>query len=210
MKITKFVHSCLLVETDDRTALFDPGMMSTKSIDVSKITKLDDIIITHEHFDHFAIDIVKEIVQKFPDVRITSTQSVVDKLIKENITAENKPSDGVVFFDAPHEKTYPLIETPTEIGVHYLDVLTDPGDSHSFSETKAILALPVQAPWGTSVNAVNLAIKLKPRYVLPIHDWHWRDEARKAMYDTFSNIFKQHGIEFFSLENGVPIEIGSP
>jgi L-ascorbate metabolism protein UlaG (beta-lactamase superfamily) len=210
MKITKFVHSCLLVETGDRTALFDPGMMSAESLDLSGITKLNDIIITHEHVDHFAIDVIKNIVQRFPAVRITSTQPVVEKLSIENIAAQSSPSEGIVFFDAPHESTEPLVKTPAEIGVHYLDVLTDPGDSHSFSETKSILALPIQAPWGSSIKALNLAIKLHPQYVLPIHDWHWSDEARTGMYKQFGKIFEDNGIKFFPLKNGISIEIGPP
>ena len=62
MKITKFVHSCLLVEMPapiSRTALFDPGVWST--VDVNKLEYLDDIIITHEHGDHFDPELVKKL-----------------------------------------------------------------------------------------------------------------------------------------------------
>lgn len=208
MKITKFVHACLLVETPDRTALFDPGTMSETALGADKLSRLDDIFITHEHSDHFSLNLVKQLVQKFPQVRITSTAPVVATLAKEGIAGSTNPPEGVSFFDSPHESKPPLMPVgPEQIGVHYLDSLSHPGDSHSFHETKAILALPVTAPWGTSFKAISLAFELKPRHVLPIHDWHWRDEARQMMYDRFEQVLAGQGITFHKLQTGQPVEI---
>lgn len=212
MKITKFVHSCLLVEMPEpvnRTTLFDPGVFSEYAVEVDTLKWLDDIVITHSHADHFSLPLVKRLVAKFPGVRITAPPDVVQSLAEAGINASSEASQGIVFFDAPHEAGEPLFAAPEQRPVHYLDMLTNPGDSHSFEETKAILALPVQAPWGSTRNAVNLALKLKPQYVLPIHDWHWSDEARMQMYDRLEQIFQAAGINFVSLTNGDPILINS-
>jgi L-ascorbate metabolism protein UlaG (beta-lactamase superfamily) len=205
MKITKLVHSCLLVEMPapvNRTALFDPGSMSTVNVD--SLEFLDDIIITHGHGDHFDLDLIKKLVAKFPQVRITAPDEVVEQLNGESIAATSAASEGIVFFDSPHEDVMPMFPAPQEIGVHYLDKLSHPGDSHSFKETKAILALPVQAPWGSSVKAMNLALQLKPQYVIPIHDWHWRDEARMQLYDRFEQVLGKADITFIKAVNGEP------
>lgn len=212
MKITKFVHSCLLVEMPEpvnRTALFDPGMMSAAALKDHNFEYLDDIIVTHTHGDHFDPDTIKWLVEKFPNVRITAPAEVVDSLKQQSITATDQPSDGIVFFESPHETIRPVFdsEPPQEIGVHYLDLLSHPGDSHSFKESKSILALPVQAPWGSEVDAIRLALELKPQHVLPIHDWHWSDDARNGEYDRMEGIFGQQGITFHKLETGVPIVI---
>jgi L-ascorbate metabolism protein UlaG (beta-lactamase superfamily) len=210
MKITKFVHSCLLVEMPEptnRTALFDPGVMSSPAIDIESLEFLDDIIITHEHSDHFDLDTVKKLVAKFPSVRVTSTPSVVSQLDKAGIKASSQPSEGIVFFDSPHEDVLPMFPHPEQIGVHYLDRLSDPGDSHSFKETKEILALPVTAPWGSNIKAINLALELKPRLILPIHDWHWSDQAREASYDRMAEIFTESDIKFHKLKTGEPVVI---
>lgn len=208
MKITKFVHSCLLVETPDRTALFDPGSFSEEALDFNQLERLDDIFITHEHGDHFSLELVKKLVQKFPEVCITSTTPVVTQLAKEGIPAVNNAPKGVSFFESIHASKPPLMPVgPEQIGVHYLDSLSHPGDSHTFKETKAILALPVTAPWGTSFNAISLACELKPQYVLPIHDWHWHDKARKMMYDRFEQSLGEQGMTFYKLQTGQPIEI---
>lgn len=207
MKVTKYIHSCLVVETPDRVAIFDPGMMSEPVLNVDGLKRLDDIFITHEHGDHFSPSLVKKLVTKFPQVRITTTNQVVEQLTKEGIKASTVPPEGVSFFDSPHEKVDPLFPPPEQIGIHYLDKLSDPGDSHSFTETKAVLALPVQAPWGSSVNAINLALQLAPKHVLPIHDWHWSDEARQQMYDRFEQVLGAQGITFYKLETGKSVDI---
>lgn len=208
MKITKLVHSCLLVEMPEpvnRTVLFDPGEMS--EVNTDSLQYLDDILITHEHGDHKDIGLLKKLVAKFPDVRITSTEEVVKQLEAEGIKASATPPDGVTLFESPHESVAPMFNPPEEVGFHYLDKLSHPGDSHSFQETKEILALPVQAPWGSSINAIRLALKLRPKYVIPIHDWHWRDEAREGLYERFEKVFADNGITFIKATNGEPFTV---
>ncbi|HSX42497.1 MAG TPA: MBL fold metallo-hydrolase [Candidatus Saccharimonadales bacterium] len=210
MKITKLVHSCLLVEMPapvSRTALFDPGSMSTVPIDT--LEYLDDIIITHSHSDHFDLETVKRLVAKFPNVHITAPDDVVEALNVESIPATSAASEGIAFFASPHAEIQPLqpAAPPPEIGVHYLDKLTHPGDSHTFRETKAILALPVQAPWGSPNDAVKVALELKPRYVIPIHDWHWSDAARASMYERFQKTLAPSGITCIGPVNGEPFVI---
>lgn len=205
MKITKLGHSCLLVEMPEpvnRTALFDPGIFST--VDVDSLEFLDDIIITHSHSDHFDIELLKKLVAKFPEARITAPEDVVAQLQAEDIKAGSAASDGIVFFESPHEEIRPLFASapPPEVGVHYLDKLSHPGDSHSFIETKAILALPVQAPWGAPRRATELAYQLKPKYVIPIHDWHWSGAARQNAYDTMEKAYAEQGITFLKPVSG--------
>ncbi|HSH55598.1 MAG TPA: MBL fold metallo-hydrolase [Candidatus Limnocylindrales bacterium] len=210
MKITKLSHSCLLVEMPEpvsRTVLFDPGMMSEPLVDVESLVYLDDIIITHGHPDHLSIPLVQKLLQKFPEVRITAPPSVVVELKQHDVFATSEAYEGIQFFKSLHEQGDPLFETPEQIGVHYLGMLSHPGDSHSFTETCPILALPVTAPWGAAVRAVNLTIELKPTYVLPIHDWHWSEAAREQMYGRLEQILTPQGIEFIPLKDGEPYVI---
>lgn len=210
MKITKFVHSCLLVEMPEpinRTALFDPGVMSKQVLDIDNLKYLDDIFITHIHPDHFDPETLQKLVKKFPDVRITATPDIVAELESVGIKASDQAPEGVQFFDAPHEDVQPMFPQPQQIGINYLELFTDPGDSHTFNQTKQILALPITAPWGSSIKALNLALTLKPEHVLPIHDWHWSDAARQQTYDRFEQILGQQGITFHKLETGKPVVI---
>ena len=213
MKVTKFEHACLLVEMPspvNRTVLFDPGSMSESALDVGALEYLDDIVITHIHGDHVSMKLMAQLLEKFPNVRIITTPEVSEMLQKEGVIAGNihtEPVAGMEFFDSPHENVKPLFEQPQEIGVHYLGLLTHPGDCHSFTETKEVLALPLTAPWGSTIDAVNLALKLKPKYILPIHDWLWRDQVREKMYADLVTFFKSQGITFFALKTGEPVVI---
>lgn len=208
MKITKLMHSCLLVEMTEpvnRTVLFDPGVFSEPFVDVASLVWLDDIVVTHMHFDHMSVPLIKKLVDKFPKVRITAPEDAIQHLSEAGIRVSTDTPEGIELFESPHESIYPLSSTPEQIGVHYLGLLTHPGDSHTFSQTKSVLALPVQAPWGSTIRAINLALELKPKYIVPIHDWHWSEEARVQMYSMMEKVFKEEGITFLSVNNGEPI-----
>lgn len=211
MKITRFVHSCLLVETPERVGIIDPGEYSWPSgmFNIDKLKRLDDVIITHEHYDHFHMPFVQALYEKFPDVRFTATPLVVEELEKvgiKNVGANG--SAGIEVTQVTHESMAPLAPPPNQnLVVHYLDRLTHPGDSHHFEKSKEILALPITAPWGTWRRAAELGLELKPKTIIPIHDWHLNDEARLGAHDRFEAFFKEHGITFIKIKDGEAVEL---
>lgn len=206
--ITKFGHSCLLVELSEagRNALFDPGVYS--SVPVETLPELHDILITHQHADHMDGRLIKTLRAHFPRARITAPPDAGEMLKRAGVAdVQTSPGEGFSFFEAPHEAIEPLYaaEPPRENGVHYDHVLTHPGDSHHFHETMPILALPVTAPWGSAVEATRIALELHPQYVVPIHDWHWKDEARSHLYDDMERRFAEVGIHFLKVRDGMPM-----
>lgn len=210
MKLTKFGHSCVLIETESngkpRAAIFDPGVWSNIALD-SMLT-LDDVFISHGHPDHIDVAKLKAIVAKFPEVRITAPTEVVVMLQQEGFAhASDVAPAGSSFFVSPHEGHLPFMEPPEEIGIHFMNQYSHPGDSHSFRETMPVLGLPVQAPWGSMMEAVDLALKLRPQYIMPLHDWHWREEARTWAYDRMEQLFKDNGITFLRPVDGQTIEV---
>lgn len=209
MKITKYVHSCLLVETSDRVALIDPGQFSAQSglLDIANLSRLDDLIITHEHFDHFYLPFIEKLLKAFPDVSLTTTNSILSQIQQVGLRPKTGPSSSIHIFSTSHEPLDPLGKAPDNIGIHYSDELTHPGDSHHFTESKRILALPMTAPWGTVMRAAQLGLELRPEVIIPIHDWHWNSEARKGFYETFESFFGAEGIRFLKLEDGVSVEV---
>lgn len=208
MKISKHLHSCLLINEQNQTFLIDPGVFTyqEKALDISKIEKLDYILITHEHPDHMHMPFVKELVEKFPEVKIISNQSVVALLQKEHIKATNTSDDIVTLESVPHEKLWDK-QPPENVLITVFGKLATPGDSHHFQTSAAILALPIQAPWGSTTDAVELALQLQPKVIIPVHDWMWKDDFRKSMYQRLAEFFKTKGIEFKSLEIGETTEV---
>lgn len=211
MKITKYVHSCLLVETEKETVLFDPGQFSWESgtFNIDTLKKLDIVVITHEHPDHFYDVFVKVIEEKFPKACFISTPTVVAELKKlgvKNAVCESMPSIKV-FSTKRHAKIEPLAPSSENIAVHVADRLTVGGDRHDLEETKEILALPITAPWGSAREAADMALRLKPKFIIPIHDWHWNEAARLAEYGRSGEVYAHHGITLIKPVDGVPIEL---
>jgi len=207
MKISKHVHSCLLVEERGRTMLIDPGDYSFEegAIDAKSISTLDFLLITHEHADHMHTPLVKQLASKFPELKIISNSSVADILGKEGLTVSTEGNEFIKVIAAPHEKV--LGKTPENAMFQIFNKLTHPGDSHSFNSTTKILAMPVQAPWGSFVAAIEKAAELKPKIVIPIHDWHWKDKARKKLYEIAADYLSRLGINFKAAETGEVVEV---
>ncbi|MEX1058975.1 MAG: hypothetical protein WEC17_00860, partial [Candidatus Saccharimonadales bacterium] len=115
--------------------------------------------------------------------------------------------ENLIVFEAPHE---PLpLNTPIvpNIGVHISDKLTHTGDSYSFENTREVLALPLTGPFASYKQALDVIVRLKPKVVLPLHDWEWHKAARENRYSRAKELLKKHGIEFIELENAQPTEI---
>lgn len=210
IKVTKYMHSCLLVEADGLVALFDPGNFSYESglFDLNKIDVVDRIIITHEHADHFHLPFVEMVVAKFPDLKITAPQSVIDQLEHLQVGALRcESSTCTKIIKSDHEPLPFGWPQPDNIGVHFQDAITHPGDSHNFTETKRVLAMPMTAPWGSFTSAVAKVLELKPEVVIPIHDYHYRPEVLAGLYQRFEQAFAEKGIKFIIPVNGQVFEV---
>lgn len=208
MQVTKFIHSCLLIEEDGKRFLIDPGNYTAeaKVLSIPALDSLDYLLITHEHVDHMDLSLVKEIVNKFSNIKIMSNNSVAELLGKESIKVSTESDQVVKMETVLHERVFE--STPPEnVMITIFDKLVDPGDCHHFQTKAPILALPLQAPWGSLTEAVELAERLKPRVILPIHDWHWNDKAREMLYKRLKDHFDKIGINFIPLQTGEAVNI---
>jgi L-ascorbate metabolism protein UlaG (beta-lactamase superfamily) len=178
--ITKLVHACLLVEVGEKRILIDPGSFSwnDERFDLSMVEGVDRILITHEHADHVAADFVRGALERSNSAAVETTASLAAILQEQGI---NATTTGTPQFAAPHERI-PIGPGPANTGFHVEDVLTHPGDSHSFVETMPILAMPFAAPWGSLVAGVDRTRLVQPRYVIPIHDWFLSEDGKTFMY----------------------------
>lgn len=212
MRITKFVHSCLLVETDNLSVLIDPGRYSWDShlINPNHLPDLSHIIITHEHGDHYHEPALRALSQRFPHASIVTNNDLAKKI--EELKLPNPISagteEGLTVFEAPHEPLPLNVPAPLNIGVHIGDSLTHPGDSLAIKKTGDTLVLPVTGPswvnWGQSLKA---AVKLKPKQIIPVHDWHWHQMAREEQYDKIKIWLKPYKIKVLELKNAEPVEL---
>lgn len=208
MKISKHIHSCILIEENGKKVLIDPGNYSVedKGINIDDIKTLDYLLITHEHMDHMYVPFIKEVLYKFPDLKFISNVAVKNKLSLEGIKVDLEGDNLVEIVDAPHEHVFGAPQFQNSL-FNAFNTLTHPGDNLSFTKTCRILALPVQAPWGSLTQAVEKAVEVKPEYIIPIHDWHWSTEARNSLYARLVDYFAKFRIKFFPVQTGEEVEI---
>jgi len=195
MKLTKLGHSCVLAENDGKVALFDPGSWADKDL-ILGVAHVDEIVYTHEHADHFSPEILQSLAARFLSVKVVCNAEIQAKISEAGIAVKvSEESEDIKKFSAPHEQLpIPGTQPPAENGYHFLDVFSHPGDSQHFSETKKVLAMPFIAPWGKTGDSIDLVLKLKPEYVLPIHDWHYTEEAKQWLQGVLEMIFTPTGI----------------
>ncbi len=208
MKLSKYLHSCLVVEDQGKTILIDPGNYSVESgaINVEQFSKLDAVCYTHEHADHFYLPFLRQLIIKFPDIQIFATGSIADMLEKDGISAFTEGNDFIKLTPVPHEKIF-MGPSPENVMVTLWEKFASPGDSLTFDRSPEILALPIQAPWGSTTWAVETAMKVKPKVIIPIHDWHWKEEVSKGMYERLEEFFAKQNIRFLKPETGEVFEV---
>lgn len=207
MKITKFQHACVLVEDNQHVALFDPGQYTMESglLDPSQLTRLDYVLITHEHFDHFSIELCKKLAQAFPGALFVSTPVVITQLHDAGIHNTSEGSnEHIDIAPLKHDGMAPLGPTPPcdNVRFHYKDLVTHPGDTLRLEESKEILLLPLAGPWEAAIDAVALGLNLRPKAIVPIHDKMWDVEWQRSMYDRLENFYAEHGITFVKAIDG--------
>jgi L-ascorbate metabolism protein UlaG (beta-lactamase superfamily) len=210
MRITKYLHSCLLVEDHGKRILIDPGAFSFLEglVRVDDIPHIDAIGVTHSHPDHADIAHMKAIIERDNPV-VLGSRRVVEAL-KENgiiateISGENDSAGGfhIRAIPAKHESTLSG-EEPENTAYLINGQILHPGDSFSdemlpYAGTD-ILALPVSAPWTSELRAAEFAVAMRPKHVIPIHDGHMKSFFQERMYERFKAALEKSGTVFHPL-----------
>ena len=203
ISIQKLGDSCLLVDVNGHRALLDPGFYAWEHerIDLAAMPAPDRLLITHGHQDHLSIEFVQALVAAFPDRVVETNEEVAGGLAEAGIDATTHSTDWTAQFSAPHEPTPMGSQPPHNVGFTVGGVFVHPGDSYTFDASPLVLALPILPPWGSTTEAVNLAKRIRPRHVIPIHDWHLTEDGKKWVYGTAIRGLAEDGITFLPLDD---------
>ncbi len=210
MKITKFGHSCLLVEENGVRILVDPGVYSTAQ---NELKNIDAVLITHEHQDHVDIASLKTVLGNNAGARVITNGSVADIFVKEGIKVDlvedgaSTDVKGVTIEGVGKEHALIHSSVPRIKNVGYFiagrffypgDALTIPG------RPVEILAMPTAAPWGKVSEFLDYAIAVKPKVCFPVHDAILKDPAFGNRWPSL--VLPPAGISFQILELGKEYE----
>lgn len=215
MIIRKFLHSCILIESKGQKLLIDPGSFCfiEGKLKPEEIPTPDIILLTHEHADHYYPEALSKISR--PGTKILSHPRMQALLRERGFeSAAINTGETIVMgvfsirgIQAPHEKIPTTV--PENIGFIINEKFFHPGDSLSFvlKTNPLAFAMPISAPWLTWVNALETALSIKPRVVIPIHDAIIKDFWIQRMYDVSREKLESSGIQFKPLALNEVLEI---
>lgn len=206
MKITKFGHTCLLVEEGGLRLLIDPGSYSSG---FEKLKNLDVLLITHEHQDHINIDAVKKLIENDPGMQILTVPGAGKILEKEHIPFTQRGGGEIVtvknvpleFFGKLHAVIHSSLPVCDNIGVMIANRFFFPGDALTIPPKPVeILALPVGGPWIKLGETIDYAIALKPKICFPVHDGMFSANGTGTAHRIPKMVLQPLGIKFLPLE----------
>jgi len=207
MKISKYLHSCLVFELDGYKLLFDPGKFSFAEdlVGPEMFADVDGIVITHIHPDHFDISILKQILA-LNNVPVYTNAQVGEALAKADIP-HTVWSDGVYNLgpfklEAITVKHELILDNPLPQMTGFIinDKVLHPVDSmeDALLQYKGIelLIMVTMAPFTNELRITDFADKLQPKQILPVHDGYAKDFFIEQRYEAYQKHFEKHDIKF--------------
>ncbi|MEO5832201.1 MAG: MBL fold metallo-hydrolase [Nakamurella sp.] len=209
MKLTKYGHSCLLVEQGSDRILVDPG---TFSQGWENLTGLTAVLITHAHPDHVDTAKLPVLLALNSDVQLFADPGSVGALAEAGVHATSVEAGDTLDLATPiqvYGETHAVIhrDIPTIPNRGYLvdGRLYLPGDSLQVpAQAVEILALPVAAPWMAVKEAVDFLRAVDPTTVIPIHE---KLLANPAMVYGLLQKLKPADTQWLDLDDGATVEV---
>ncbi len=174
MKLTKFEHSCLVIELEGGKLVVDPGSFTVPLIDYTGITA---VVITHEHADHWTPEHLERIVKDSPDVTLFGPEGVTNAAKDFPVTTVHAGDVVIVgpftlaFYGGQHAIIHSSIPVVDNLGVMINDTLFYPGDSFTVPPVPVeVLATPVGAPWLKIAEVMDYVTAVSPARSFPVHE----------------------------------------
>ena len=213
MRLTKFGHSCLLVEEAGARVLLDPGSFSEGFEELEGLTAL---CYTHQHPDHLDRDRVRQLLDRNPGVRVVSDEGSAQALGEAGADVEvvhdgdelDLGGLGVAVVGRDHAAIHPDVPVVPNVGYlvggrlfHPGDALTDPG------QPVEVLAVPAGAPWLKLAEAVDYLRRVGHQVAVPVHEKLLSDLGISLHYRQLDQLGARGGTRFEVLDDGHPLEL---
>jgi len=173
VRLTKYGHACVRLDTGSGSVVLDPG---TYSPDVD-LAGVSDVLVTHEHADHLDVDRLVPLVRD--GLRLHSNAAVAEQLRADHAVDVHAVAPGESFDVAglevrvvggEHAEIYDGLPGCANVGFVLGDVY-HPGDSVHVPDVEVTtLLLPVSAPWLKLAEALDFVRAVAPARAFPVHD----------------------------------------
>ena len=188
MRITRFGHSCVLVEDGNGRVLLDPGVFSSGFEDLRGLT---GVLITHQHPDHLDPERVTRLLEANPEAQlVTDEGSQLD--VPQTVVHAGDTLDlglSVSVHGSEHAVIHADIPRVPNVGYLVGGRFFTPGDALTVPEADVeVLGLPTDAPWLKLSESVELLRAIKPKRAFPVHDGVLAPAAAGIWYGHFERL----------------------
>jgi len=212
MRLTKFGHSCLLVEEQETRMLFDPGTLSDGFEELQGLTA---ILYTHQHADHLDPERVRALLDRNPGVWVVSDEGSANALRDASAEVE-VVHDGaeldiggveVRVYGRDHAVIHPDIPVIPNVGYLVAGRLFHPGDAFTVPDRRVeVLAVPAGAPWLKLSEAIDYLRELRPSVAVPVHEKLLSAIGTTLHYRQLEQLSGE-GTTLRVLDDGKPVEL---
>ncbi|GAB3602292.1 MBL fold metallo-hydrolase [Kineococcus gypseus] len=213
MRITRYGHSCLLVETARARVLLDPGAFSSGW---EELTGLDAVLLTHQHPDHVDVEKLPQLLESDDGAALHAEPETAASLRGAGIEAVAlRAGSSLVLGDltveavgGEHALIHPDVPRVGNVGLLLRaegePTVFHPGDSYATVPAGVdVLALPLSAPWAASREMVDFVRAVRPATGFAIHDALLTDAGRGLYAGQAEDL---GGLALRPLEHGVPAD----
>jgi L-ascorbate metabolism protein UlaG (beta-lactamase superfamily) len=213
MRLTKFGHSCLLVEEAGARVLLDPGAFSEGFEELDGLTA---VCVTHQHGDHLDAGRVRQVLDRNPGVRVVSDEGSAKALGEAGADVEvvhdgdelDLGGLGLAVAGRDHAVIHPDVPVVPNVGFLLGGQLFHPGDAFTVpGRPVELLAVPAGAPWLKLSEAVDYLRRVVPKVAFPVHEKVLSDAGRSIHYRQLEQLGGRGGTSFQVLDDGRPVEL---
>lgn len=212
MRLTKYTHSCVRLESGDSALVVDPGIWA----EPAALAGADAVLITHQHPDHFDPAALAVAADANPALRIWTHQAVAAQLsdLAERVTVVES---GAVFhaagfpvraYGGQHALIHPDIPMIANLGFLIDETVYHPGDSFTVPPAPvATLLVPTHAPWMRMAEAIDFVRAVRPARAYSIHDGLLNDRAIPLVDRHLRTLTEPFGVDYGRIETATSVAI---
>jgi L-ascorbate metabolism protein UlaG (beta-lactamase superfamily) len=211
MRMIKFGHACVRLESDHGVLVVDPGILS----DAAALDGADAVLITHEHADHMNVEKIVAAVTQRQGVRVFTDAAVAPNLdaVAGSVTSV-APGDRfeaaghqVQVFGGTHARIHADIPQVANLAFLIDGLVYHPGDSLVVPEGTTVdtLMVPVSGPWLKVAEAIDFVRAVAPRQAVAIHDGLYNEFGLGLVDSLFQRLSQT---EFRLLPAGSELTVG--